>query len=276
MKYCSALIAFFLPAIGLADPAADEILERVKSRDDGRSYVTTVILRNVSDDGNVRDRNMYMIQKDFPKGEERALMYFHSPADVRDVSFLIANYNEVSGQPDDQWMYLPAFRKTRRIGSNDKRGSFMGSEFNYSDLDKVRVSDYESQIAGETELFDRPAWIIERAPVSQEIINKTGYHKVKVWIDKERDIQLQTHYFNEKDILFKTQQSTDIKQVDGIWTIMESKVENLETGVSSKMIFTNIAYNVDVPDNKLNEAGMKRGIRDNELPEFNNTKVVEN
>ena len=249
-----------------AAPNADSILADVRDRDDGASYTTNVTLKLYSSDGDLRERHLYMLQKDMKDKEERAVMYFHSPADVRGVSFLIANYDEQTAKLDDQWMYLPAFRKTRRLGSNDKQGSFMGSTFNYSDLDKVRVNDYRSQLLGEENVLGRDTWVIEREPVSQDVINKTGYHKTRVWVDKERDIVMQQYYYNAKGIVFKEQQSTEVEEVQGVWTIMKSEMRNLESGKRSEMIFKDIEYNVNLDDKIVSKRTLKRGVNLAKVP----------
>lgn len=266
MKTFITGLLFLSSSISFAMPDANSILTQARDRDDGASYSTQVTLKLYSSDGDLRERHLYMLQKDLPNQEERALMHFHSPADVRGVSFLIANYDESTAQPDDQWMYLPAFRKTRRLGSNDKRGSFMGSTFNYSDLDKIRVNDYQSTLLGEEEVLGRPTWVIERVAASQEVINKTGYHKTKVWIDKERDVVMQQHYYNAKGIVFKTQQSTVVEQVQGVWTIMTSEMVNLENGKRSEMIFSDVEYNVALDDKLVSKRSLKQGISPAKVP----------
>ena len=271
MKKIMALIVltiFLLNTIPLsyANPTADEILNGVRNRNDGSDYASNVTLNLIASDGDVRARKLYMLQKDTENNEEKMLMYFHSPADVRGVGFLMEIYPEVADKVDNQWMYFPAFRKIRRISANDKRGSFMGSTFSYADMDKIRVTDYQSTLIGEEMLFERPTWIIERIPVSQDVINKTGYHKTQVWIDKERHIELQQHYFNAKDILFKTQQSIQVSQIQGIWTIVKSVMKNTEKHKSSEMIFTNIKYNVDLDEQQISKRTLKRGLHTSDIP----------
>lgn len=93
-------------------------------------------------------------------------MYFSAPTDVRDVAFHIENPHETLGLEDSQWMYLPVSRQTRRISTTDKRGSFMGSEYSYADLDKIRVKDYSQKLVGEEQIKGRDCYVIEREPAS--------------------------------------------------------------------------------------------------------------
>jgi hypothetical protein len=260
------LVMLSNPTASKTPPTANDILISSRDRNDGVSYTSDVILRLIGKNEAVRDRHFYMLQKDIGESEERALMHFHKPADVRGVSFLIINHGENKNKADDQWMFLPAFRKTRRIGSNDKRGSFMGAEFNYSDLDKIRVFDYSNTLLGEDEVLGEAAWLIERIPVDQQVINKTGYHKVQMWISKQKEVILQQHYYNAKGVVFKTQHSTETEKVQNIWTIMKSHVENIENQKSSKMIFTDIVYNVAVEDKHVSKRTLKESMKASDIP----------
>ncbi len=255
------LISLLLSSSAWASNNANEILTKVRDRDDGHSYITDVSLKTTSSKGDVRERKMHMLQKDMKNKQEKAAMYFYSPADVRGVGFLISNYEEKTNKASDQWMYFPAFRNTRRISSNDKRGSFMGSTFSYSDLDKVNVSDYESSVIGEKTVLGHSAWVIERSPVSQDVINKTGYYKTKVWVDKERSIVLQQHYFDAKGILFKQQQSVGVEEIQGIWTITHSLMNNLALDKQSEMVFSSTQYNINLQDKLVSQRNLKRGLR---------------
>ena len=252
-------------------PSADSIVQSVRDRDDGFSYSSEVTLRlmdgsAIHESKNTRERHFYLLQKDREQGEERAFMTFHRPADVRGVSFLVASYNEAQSRADDQWMYFPAFRKIRRLGANDKRGSFMGSVFTYYDLDKVRVSDYHNRLLGDAIIDQRPVWHIERTPVSQAVINKSGYAKHHIWVDKERHLILRQHYYNAKGLVFKQQQAFDIEKVQGIWTITRTLATDLEKHKQSEMRFANTVYNLDIRDGKISQRALRRGIQLADMP----------
>lgn len=268
MKHKILSLFLMYTASVFADTQADTILNKVRDRYDGEDYVTQVTLR-IKDRGIIQDKEMYMLQKDFDD-REMVSMFFNAPADVRNVSFLVANYNENLAYDDEQWMYLPAFRKVRRISGQDKRGAFMGSAYSYSDLDKLRVKDYNSIILREEKLEERDTWIIERSAISQDVINKNGYNKTILWIDKERYLILKQDYYNLKDVKFKTINVTDVQLIQDIWTIMHSVMENFENGKESEMIFHRIKYNSGVADDFFTQNLLKKGIKDNEF-----TKLIE-
>lgn len=243
------------------------ILTKVRDRYDGKDYISDVTLK-IYDNNNYQEKKMYMFQKDYDNKEMTSL-FFIAPADVRNVSFLIVNYNETLKKDDDQWMYLPAFRKIRRISGQDKRGSFMGSTFNYSDLDKIRINDFISVIVGEENIMGRNAWKIERSPVSQEIINKNGYNNTIIWVDKDTYLVIKQDYFDAKGVKFKELIVEDIQLQQNIWTIMRSKMKNIENGKFSEMLFNSIKYNVGLDDKYLSQNILKTGIKESDFSRFN-------
>ena len=109
-----------------------EIMEKVSDRDEGDRSVSEMEMILIDRKGKKRVRKLkaYGMEQD---KDSLSLMFFLSPADVRNTGFLTYDYDE-SGKDDDQWLYLPALRKTKRIAAGDKSGSFMGSDLNYSDM----------------------------------------------------------------------------------------------------------------------------------------------
>lgn len=248
-----------------ANISVDQILEQVRDRDDGHNSFskTTLILQD--DSGSERQRELIYLQKDQNKDSWMTL-YFTGPSDVRGVGLQSVNYEETLNQNDDQWMYLPAFRQIRRIAADDKRGAFMGSQYAYIDLDRLRVSDYQNQQLADETWQNYDCYVVERTPINQDIINKTGYHKTVVWVDKATDIVVKQTYYDEKGVLFKTMEVTQMQQIQGIWTVMESKMTHHVKNKHSILRFSDVRYNVELDDNFFKQSILRRGINASNLP----------
>jgi outer membrane lipoprotein-sorting protein len=244
---------------------ADDILARVRNRADGRDIYSDTKLILTDDKGNKRERALIYLQKDYGQ-DERMTLYFTHPGDIRGVAFQSVNYDESSHKEDDQWIYLPAFRQVRRIASADKRGSFMGSEYAYVDLDRLRVTDYSQTLEGEASVLSRPCYVIARIPVSEKVVRKTGYHKTRLWIDKETSIVLKQTYYDDKGMLFKEMNVRRMEQIDSIWTVMESDMRDHITHKSSTLIFSNVRYNVGLSDALFKQEVLKQGVHVGNLP----------
>lgn len=248
-------------------PSADEIVRQARERDDGHSFMSEVSLILHDKKGNTRVRTFTYLQKDYPEGD-RFSMFFTSPNDVRDVAFHIENPQEVLGKEDSQWMYLPVSRQTRRISTTDKRGSFMGSEYSYADLDKIRVNDYRQTLLGEEQIQGRDCHVIEREPASPQVLTKTGYNKLKVWIDKQNHLVMRQDFFDVKGVLIKQMRTLKVAKVDGIDSIMLSETEHFIDGTRSEMRFDRLQYNVELDDRLFTQGAIRRGLKSGDVPGF--------
>ncbi len=249
-------------------PNADEIMQKVRNRPDGKDIVCDMKLMMSDAQGSERERDVIYLQKDFG-ADERLTLYFTGPTEVKGVGFQSLTYDEAKNQDDDQWIYLPAFRQVRRIASSDKRGSFMGSEYAYIDIEKVRVGDYSQKVLREETVGDRPVWVIERQPKSEAVTNRTGYYKSLVWVDKERDLVLKQTYFDAKGIEFKKMEVKKVEQIDSVWTVMQSDMINLAENKRSSLIYSNVHYNVGLDDKFFQQGILKTGVKRGNVPALN-------
>ena len=145
-KWIILVLGAFLAGISTSAWAltADEIMQRVNDREDGDNIVMEMQMVLINKNNEQRVRRMQQYRQD--KGEDsQSVIFFEEPADVRNTGFLTYDYDDES-KDDDQWMYLPALRKTKRIAASDKSVSFMGSDFNYSDLTSYNLSDYNYKL----------------------------------------------------------------------------------------------------------------------------------
>ncbi|SEK24819.1 Outer membrane lipoprotein-sorting protein [Atopomonas hussainii] len=241
-------------------PNAEQIMQQARDRHDGHSFISQVSLILHDKQGNSRVRDFTYLQKDYADSDKFS-MFFSSPSDVRNVAFHIENPHEALKQEDSQWMYLPISRQTRRISTTDKRGAFMGSDYTYADLDKIRVNDYRQTLVGEETLQGRDCYVIEREPASPAILTKTGYNKLKVWIDKQNHLVMQQNFYDVKDVLIKQMRTKEVSTIDGIDSITLSETEHFIDGTRSEMRFTDLRYNVLLEDRLFTQSALRRGLK---------------
>ncbi|WP_263138738.1 outer membrane lipoprotein-sorting protein [Pseudomonas sp. RIT-PI-AD] len=264
----AAVLILAASGAGAADALdADGIMSNVRDRNDGKSFMSQVSLILHDKQGNTRVREFTYLQKDYDDSD-KFTMYFSSPNDVRDVAFHIENPHEVLGQEDSQWMYLPVSRQTRRISTTDKRGSFMGSDYSYADLDKTRVKDYRQTLVGEEKIAERDCYVIEREPASPEVLSKTGYNKLKVWIDKQNYLVMRQDFYDVKGVLIKQMRTKQVGTIDGIDSIMLSETEHFINGTRSEMRFNQLQYNVQLDDRLFTQTAIRRGLKSGDIPQF--------
>jgi len=172
---------------------------------------------------------------------DQSISTFQWPADVKGTRML--TWSQKTGD-DDQWLYLPALKRVKRISSRNKSGSFMGSEFSYEDLGSQEVEEYTHKFLGEVELDGRTCWKQERVPAS----SKSGYSKEVVWIDQEYMNPLRIDYYDRKGELLKTSRFMGYTKMDRWWRVTEILVENVQTKKKSRLVWQSRELNREFPE----------------------------
>lgn len=207
-----------LPAGGRAladDPEARKIMRMVEDLDDGNNQTAEMEMILIDKTNHRRVRKIASFAKN--KGEDKyRLMFFQHPAKVRDSAFLTYDY-KASQKDDDQWLFLPALGKTKRIATSNKSGSFMGSDLNYADMTFRNLADYDFYLKKEAVVNGQNVWFIEAIPRGSDVIEETGYTKSVLLVRK--DIHYLTgavHWMKTGEYL-KYIDVRKLKKIEGIW-----------------------------------------------------------
>ena len=207
------------------DPKARAIMQRVDARNDGDNQTANMEMILMDKHGGKRVRKIATFTKD--KGADTMrLMFFLHPADVEDTAFLTIDYDD-PGHDDDQWLYLPALRKTKRIATTDKSGSFMGSDLNYADMADRELEDYDYHFyeKGREQTFDGvKTWAIWAIPRSKEVAAETGYTKELVFVRQDNDFIVRSIHWVENSVDLKYMMVNRLETIDGIWVATELQV----------------------------------------------------
>ena len=134
----------------------------------------------------------------------------------KDTGFLTYDYDE-SGKDDDQWLYLPALKKTKRIASSDRSGSFMGSDFSYADLTSRDLDQYDYTLMKETDVGGVKVWQIESIPRTKKEIKETGYTKSILFVRQDNYVVIRSVGWLKRGGRLKYMEIKALEQIDGIW-----------------------------------------------------------
>jgi hypothetical protein len=244
------IAASWTVASSAADLTAREIMQRVNDRDDGDDRISDMEMILIDKRGQQRVREMRTFSKDRDK-DEFSLMFFLSPADVKDTGFLTYDYDE-EGKDDDQWLFLPALKKTKRIAAGDKSGSFMGSDFSYSDMSKRNLDNYDYTLMKETEVNGNKVWQIQAVPRTDEEIKETGYTKSVAFVQQDNFVVIRSVGWLKKGGRLRYMEVHDLPQIEGIWvatqmsmTTKKGKATLHKTLLKSSNIKFNQNLNID-------------------------------
>jgi len=242
------------------DPRAREIMERVDARDDGDDQTSRLDMILIDKRENQRVRELLSFAKDV--GEDTyTMLFFLSPADVKDTGFLTYDYDD-EARDDDQWLYLPALKKTKRIAANDKSGSFMGSDFSYADLTDRPLSRYAFELLQEGEVRGHPVWVIEATPTDPKEIDETGYEKSIHFVRKDNDVVIRSKIWLVKGGRNKYLEVEELEQIDGIWvpTLMTMTTRKGKQTLHRTVLRTHdVAFNQELDLDSFSVRGLESG-----------------
>ena len=172
------------------------------------------------------------------------------PANDKGVGLLYYEYYD-SRKDNDNWMYLPAFGKVKRIISStnarDDSGNFLGTEFCTEDMQIRKTVDYTYKMLSEEVYGDRPAWVIEMTPTPGKV-GKTKYGKIIAWIDKERYLSIKEDLYDHNGNLYKQHIYQDFELIDNIWTARKALIINFANHRLTINDVKYVGYNLKVAD----------------------------
>jgi len=165
----------------LADDAkARAIMVKADARPDGKTVEQDMKMVLIDRRGKKRVRSMKSFSKKFGK-DKHTIMFFKSPSDVKNTAFLTYDYASGS-KDDDQWLYLPALKKIKRIPSGDKSSNFMGSDFSYFDMTKINLDAYNFKMKKKAKVRGKKGYWIILTPRSKKTIKESGYTSQEVFV----------------------------------------------------------------------------------------------
>jgi outer membrane lipoprotein-sorting protein len=209
-----------------------------------------MLLRNRQGDESTRDIRVKTLEQE--NDGDKSLTIFDSPADVKGTVFL--SFTHKSG-PDDQWLYLPALKRVKRIASRNKSGPFMGSEFAYEDLSSQEVEKYTYKYLRDEPCDGMECFVIERDPVDKY----SGYTRQVVWIDKEEYRPQKIDYYDRKNSLLKTLTLSDYRQYLGrYWRAHDMYMVNHQTGKSTRLTWTDYKFKTGLTERDFDRNVLKR------------------
>ena len=208
-----------------------------------------MILINANGEQSIRNLEMKTLE-----GEDgdKSISTFLSPADVKGTKTLT---HEHLNRDDDQWIYLPALKRIKRIASSNKSGSFMGSEFSYEDIGNQNYQKFTySGEAKEVMLNGVACYQSDRVPNE----TNSGYTKQIIWVDKANFLVQQIEYYDRKYELLKTAKFLDHKQLQGVWRVGRIEMKNHQNDKSTTLTWKKDKIKVGLTQDEFNKRVLKQ------------------
>lgn len=230
-----------------------EIAREVKQRDFGWADMQAemlMVLRNKQGEESVREIRIKSLEQE---GDgDKSLTIFDKPLDVKGTAFLSFSHPL---EADDQWLYLPALKRVKRISSRNKSGPFMGSEFAYEDLSSFEIEKYSYKYIRDESCEGGTCFVVEQYPVDKD----SGYTRRVAWIDQDQYRVWKVEFYDRKNSLLKTLNFKGYQQyLDKYWRADLQQMINHQTGKSTDLKWSGYQFRVGLNDSDFNKNTLKR------------------
>ena len=258
MKVLLPIVLFLISCVPGAFAQSPEarglsIIQEMDARDRGwtdQRANLIMILRNRS--GRESRREMRISTLEVDGDGDKSLTVFDSPRDVKGTAFLSFTH---ATKPDEQWIYLPAVKRVKRISSRNKSGSFMGSEFAYEDLSSHEVEKYSYKWLRDENLDGRKSRVVEYYPRYKD----SGYIRQVVWIDSQILKVVKIEFYDRKNSLLKILSIKGYRQYLGkFWRAGSMHMANKQTGKSTEIQWSDYQFRTGLRDRDFNANTLRR------------------
>jgi hypothetical protein len=214
-----------------------------------------MVLNNAYGQKNTRIMETRILERPARDVGDKSMLVFFNPSAINGTALL--SFAEIL-EPDQQWLYLPALKRVKRISSKNKSGPFVGSEFAYEDITGNEVGKYSWRFDG-----------LEACPVAKEIecfklttipkYEHSGYTKRIVWVDVDEFRADKIDFYDRKSSLIKTQTFHGYKEyLNKHWRADLWKMVNHQTGKSTELYFKDYQFKTRLTENNFSKASLKR------------------
>jgi len=250
-----AIVALVVSSLGAnAQMTGREIVDKAYNLPSGDDVTSTLTMTLTNKSGQTRVRKIKQFSKDM--GDvEKSIMFFMTPADVKNTSFMNWTYDD-DNKSDDQWIYLPALKKVKRISSDSKSDYFMGSDFTYDDLGDRKLDADTHKLLREETLDGQECYVVESTSKDEDYM----YSKTITWIRKDNFVGMKKEFYDEDGELLKVLSIKKVDKIKGYWVISHSEMKSVQKNHSTNIELSNIKINTGVPSSKFSERMMTRGI----------------
>lgn len=229
------------------------IAQEVDHRDQGwgdASASMKMILRNKQGDESNRSIRIKVLEVN--NDGDKSLTIFDNPVDVKGTAFLSFSH---AVNADEQWLYLPALKRVKRISSSNKSGPFMGSQFAFEDLASFEVDKYHYKYLRDEKLDELDAFVVENYPQYKH----SGYTRQIVWIDQQRYIPLKVEYYDRKNDLLKTLKFDGYKQyLNQYWRAHNQVMENHQNSKTTVLTWNEYQFRNGLNERDFSSNSLKR------------------
>lgn len=257
MKYktLTTLSLLLVTTLAFADDRGFEIAARSDRTDlgfGGSDVELNMVLRNAAGQEDTRSLRISTLEKPDETVGDKSMVLFETPRDIEGTALL--SHAKIL-DPDDQWLYLPALKRVKRISSSNKSGPFVGSEFAFEDFTAIELNKFDYEFVGTESCGDLQCDVVKRIPRYEN----SGYTKQMSWVDQD-DFQLRkVEFYDRRGDLLKVLELSDYRQYEnGIWRAHLLSMSNVQTNKQTDLVYEVYAFDSELADSDFVKGRLSR------------------
>jgi len=232
-----------------------EIVRKVETLHKAKDERTTIEMQLITKTGK-RDRKLSMLFKEGKGDDDKTLLRFLEPDTVRNLAVLTL---EATGRSDDQYLYVPAFKKARRLASSKRSNRFAQTDFTFEDLRTEDFSAFDYKRLKDKTLNKTLCFVIKATPKAKN--TNSGYKKRLLYVEQKRHLTLRIKFYDKKSgEHFKTLTNGRYAKVQGKWRPTVSLMKDSVRKSKTVMKFVDRKLNKGVPDSLFTVSALERGM----------------
>ena len=245
------------PAVGSEELTGRQIMEKSEAQNKGKDEYNKMSMTLINKRGQERNREVEYYKVTDDSDNDKVFMRFLEPADVKGVGLLTIEHGD---RDDDQWLYLPALRKVRRISSSDQGDNFMGTDYTYEDIRPEKLDQHEYNLLGSETIDGHDCYIIVALPATEKQKKESGYSRREIWMRKDVLLMIQIKYYDKKGEILKMEvRKGVVEPAPNLFRPNVMQIENLRTGHSTRITFGERKINEGIPERIFTERELQRG-----------------
>jgi outer membrane lipoprotein-sorting protein len=182
------------------------------------------------------------------RGDQKYYVYFHRPADVNKMVFMVWKHLD---RDDDRWLYLPALDLVKRIASKEKRTSFVGSDFLYEDVSGRNINADTHELVDTTQNY----YVIKNTPKEPEAV---AFAYFTMWVHRSTFLPIKIEYYNDKGEKYREYEALKVETIQGLPTVTQSRMKDMRVGGETLLKYRNVQYNIGLPEEIFTERFLRR------------------
>ena len=254
LAFLAALLLGTAGAVFAAEDRGFEIAARSDRTDLGfgdSEVELQMVLRNAAGQESTRSLRIATLEKPDESVGDKSLVVFDTPRDIEGTALL--SHAKIL-DPDDQWLYLPALKRVKRISSSNKSGPFVGSEFAFEDFTAIELNKFDYTWVGEEPCGALTCDVLERTPRYEN----SGYTKQVSWVD-QTDFQIRkVEFYDRRGDLLKVLELSDYREYAGIWRAHKLSMNNVQTNKQTDLLYGEYAFKTGLAENDFVKGRLSR------------------